>query len=233
MTPAALSPGYQSPRERGLAVALNLWIGLLISGLWSLWYGYLFFVVNFGRGWVGMSQEVSMFILKLRHVLGPLQTINLVLTGILFLMWFYRVHKNLAALGYRAEVTPRWAVGSFFVPILNLVEPYKAMKEAWVLSDAPPSGLDLHAGSRVGGWQAPRRLAWWWGAWLLSNFTLTWAGAFRSLTLAFLGFGLRIAAAGLLLGIVREIGQRQDHKWKLLTATQPGEGPYRGAAWLA
>lgn len=230
MTPAAPPPGYQSPCERGLAVALNLWIGLFISGLWSLWYGYLFFIVNLVHGRVGMSHELSIFIFKLQHVLGPLQTINFVLTSVLFLSWFFRVHKNLAALGYRAEVTPRWAVGCFFVPILNLIEPYKAMKEAWVLSDAPPIQLDPHAGSRFRDPQAPRRLTWWWAAWLLTNFTLTWAGAFHSITLALLGFVVRIAAAGLLLGLVWEIGRRQDHKWKLLTEKQPGEGPYRGAA---
>ncbi|HEX2570627.1 MAG TPA: DUF4328 domain-containing protein [Polyangia bacterium] len=230
MASAALSPGYQSPRERGLAVAFNLWIGLLIRGLWALWYGYLFVIVNLGRGRWGMSHEVSMFIFKLQRVLGPLAKINLVLTAILFLSWFYRVHKNLAALGDRAERTPRWAVGCFFVPILNLTEPYKAMKEAWLLSDAPPGAPELQAGGGVGHWQAPRRLTWWWGAWLLANFTLTWAGAFHNITFSLLGSVLRMAAAVLLIGLVRDLGQRQDHKWKLLTETPPGEGPYRGLA---
>ena len=230
MTPAALSPGYQSPRERGRAVAFNLWIGIVLSGLWSLWYGYLFFLGYLGYGRMGLSQEVSLFLLRLRHVLGPLGTINLAFTALLFLVWFYRVHKNLAALGCRADATPRWAVGCFFVPILNLTEPYKAMKEAWVLSDAPAIPSEPLAGHGLGDVQAPRRVTWWWTAWLLCNFTWTGAAMFHSIPLAFLGSILRIAAAGLLLGLLRKLGQRQDHKWKLLAEAQAGEGPYRGTA---
>ena len=228
MTPVALAPGYQSPRDRGLAVTLNLWIGLMISGLWSLWYGYLLFIEYAGRGRFGMSREVYRFALKTLHVLGPLATINIGITALLFLGWFHCIHKNLAALGGRAEMTPRWAVGCFFVPILNLTEPYKAMKGAWLLSNAPPEPLELHPGPRLGDLDVPRRITWWWAAWLLGNFTLTWAGASHSITFALLGLGLRIAAALLLMGLIRELGQRQDYKWKLLQEVPPGSGPYRG-----
>src|SRR5689334_7274535 len=54
----------------------------------------------------------------------------LVATAVAFLIWFHRAHKNLPALGARElKYTPGWAVGGFFVPLLNLVRPADVMRE--------------------------------------------------------------------------------------------------------
>lgn len=61
-----------------------------------------------------------------------------VLTIIAFLLWFYRVHRNLPAL--RAEhlkFTPGWAVGGWFVPVIGLFLPYQVMRE--VLRESDPA----------------------------------------------------------------------------------------------
>lgn len=60
-------------------------------------------------------------------------------TAIVFGMWVYRAHANLRARGAtNLRVTPGWAVGFFFIPILSLWKPYEAMKDLWKASQ------DLH-----------------------------------------------------------------------------------------
>jgi hypothetical protein len=59
-----------------------------------------------------------------------------VATAIVFLMWTHRAHRNLPALGAeRLKFSPGWAVGYFFIPILNLFRPYQVMCEIWRESD--------------------------------------------------------------------------------------------------
>lgn len=55
--------------------------------------------------------------------------LNLVLP-VLVLLWVYQAHANLHRLRLRGlNYGPGWAVGSFFVPFVNLVVPYRAMRE--------------------------------------------------------------------------------------------------------
>jgi hypothetical protein len=56
--------------------------------------------------------------------------------------------------------TPGWSVGWFFVPFLNLVRPYRAMKEIWQASH-DPHHWKMQPGSAI--------LRWWWGLWLASG----------------------------------------------------------------
>lgn len=44
--------------------------------------------------------------------------------------WIYRAHANLHEAGLdELRYSPRWSVGSFFVPLVNLVVPFRAMRE--------------------------------------------------------------------------------------------------------
>ena len=56
-----------------------------------------------------------------------------VVTVIAFLIWLHRSSTNLTAFGYWKSqgYSPAWAVGSFFLPIVNLFVPYQATKEIW------------------------------------------------------------------------------------------------------
>lgn len=89
------------------------------------------------------------------------------ITAVFFLLWTYRSYRNLSALSGRdLRFSPGWAVGWYFVPIMNLFRPYQVMKEIWEGSDpeADPS--------RPGAWEerpVSPLLPGWWGLWLLSN----------------------------------------------------------------
>ncbi len=54
------------------------------------------------------------------------------LAGIPFLLWFRQAYANLLLVGSReTSYRPGWAIGAWFVPILNLWRPYKLMNDLW------------------------------------------------------------------------------------------------------
>ncbi|MDW8262007.1 MAG: DUF4328 domain-containing protein, partial [Phycisphaerales bacterium] len=82
-----------------------------------------------------------------------------IMTWIAFLMWTYRANINCRAFG-AAEMrfSPGWSIGYHFIPALNLVRPYLAMKEIWQAS-TNPSNWKQQPGSAL--------LRWWWALWIL------------------------------------------------------------------
>ncbi|NOT63316.1 MAG: DUF4328 domain-containing protein [Acidobacteria bacterium] len=59
-----------------------------------------------------------------------------VLSTLTFLRWQWNVSVNVPALtGTRPAIAPRWAVGSWFVPLANFIVPYWSAKELWRTSD--------------------------------------------------------------------------------------------------
>ena len=111
-------------------------------------------------------------------------------TGVFFLVWIYRAHKNLKALGATdLNYSPGWAIGGFFVPILNIVRPYQVITEIWKASAYKARR------SRGASWlyePLPIFITAWWGLWLFSGFL-----DFLSATMILgLGRGNEASAAG-------------------------------------
>ena len=89
---------------------------------------------------------------------NPVRIIGLV-AAVACLIWLYRVHSNLPALGARnLEFTPEWAVGWWFIPIFHLFRPYQVVREIWQASDPGVSREDQTL--EVGPSNA--LLGWWW-----------------------------------------------------------------------
>ena len=143
-----------------------------------------------------------------------MQVVVYVATIVAFLMWLYRSYENLPSFGVRRnnlKYSSGWAVGSFFVPFVSLVVPYRAVKELWNKS-VPNSGEMF---SDLG---PPGFFPLWWAVWLVSNFAnqiylrLSWRGELTPETDAMLGVLtgiLDILAAILALMVVREIDKQQ------------------------
>jgi hypothetical protein len=108
-----------------------------------------------------------------QQIIGILALLVYLGTVVSFLVWFYRVHRNLPALGARdLKYTPGWAVGGFFVPFLNLIRPLQVMREIWHGSD--PRGLERDMApaepsvrKQLG---TPALIGWWWALWLFCGF---------------------------------------------------------------
>ena len=90
-------------------------------------------------------------------IVGLVQLILAIITGITFLRWIYRSNKNLRTLsGESMAFTPGWSVGWYFVPFANLYKPYQVMKEIWKVSHKSEDTDHAIVG-------------WWWALWLISN----------------------------------------------------------------
>jgi hypothetical protein len=88
-----------------------------------------------------------------------------ILAAIFFIAWLHRAYKNLRALGVQdLRYGTGWAIGSWFVPILNLFRPVQIANDVWRGSE--PRLQDSR------GWRdepVPALFGWWWATWLLSG----------------------------------------------------------------
>jgi hypothetical protein len=75
------------------------------------------------------------------------------LTVVVFGRWIFCANQNVRALGAKGlMVTPGWAVGYFFVPIVCLWKPYQAMKELWRASQNPVAWQSITSSQILPGW---------------------------------------------------------------------------------
>ncbi len=150
-------------------------------------------------------------------VSAVLFAVLLVASGIVWVVWQYRAHSNLRALGAAdLRYTPGWAVGWWFIPFANIVMPYLTMRELWKASDPAAGAVD---------WKMARRtplLPWWWGIWLTAQVAGNIVGSIpespdisseTSIAVGFITFLVLETVAGVLaIGLIRGIDRRQEAK---------------------
>ena len=140
-------------------------------------------------------------------------------TAIAFIVWFYRAHVNLRALG-ASEVrhASGWAIGAWFIPFFNLVRPKSMANDVWKASDPElPAPVGIERWSRVA---LPTVLAVWWAAWVLASLVSSVAAVLAlgddpetlkaSSEVALVSDGLSLLGGILLIGVVRSITARQQ-----------------------
>jgi hypothetical protein len=165
-------------------------------------------------------------------VVGALQFVVLIVAAILFLIWIYRAHKNLGALGASGlKYSPNWAVGGWFIPIMNLWRPYQVTVEISKASDPD------HYEPEGQAWQTaptPPLVKFWWALWIIGGFIggilLRLAfqepedlEAFRTRTMTFIAAdAVDILAAILAILVVWYITSRQEEKNRRLQAATLG-----------
>jgi len=145
------------------------------------------------------------------------------LTAVAFLLWLYRANQNLSAFRDEPfEFSPAGTVWSFFIPFLNFVQPYSAVREVWQASDPelPPVGEGSF--SYVAAPVSPLILTWW--LLFLARGVISWATTFqrlgeRTLTVGTLlttteiqvvSYVVSILAAGFAVTLVIRIWRRQE-----------------------
>jgi hypothetical protein len=138
---------------------------------------------------------------------------------LLFYLWFvFRTSRNLHLSNARGlAISPGWAIGWNFVPVVNLGMTYAVMAELWRVSRDPERGR----------FDPPSSLAWWWGMWLgggvlarISDMlvpsdpgddpTLYFSALLPGLVVSIIASLLAIASTGCLLRVVRQITQSQE-----------------------
>ena len=103
------------------------------------------------------ANDLREFAVDLLHV------VMFLVTAILFLRWTYLTKRNAAALGAQGlEFSPRWSVGSYFVPIVTLWKPFQALSETFRASHPVFRDNWLSA-------PTPRLLPVWWTLWIINS----------------------------------------------------------------
>ncbi len=227
VTPYAQTKPFESGHARALFVMIFLAAGILLDVV-SIVSEFLqiSLLSDAARG-QNITTEAAELNDSRVVLIALVKFLNYIVTGIGFLIWFHRAHRNLPALGAKnLEYTPGWAVGGFFVPILNLFRPYKVAKEIWKAS-SPEVGV-----SDGVSWEyaaSSPLLGFWWGGWIIGSFlgrlaarlavgakelddliALTWLSVVADV--------VSIIAALLAIRVVMLIDARQEEKHRLLAA---------------
>jgi uncharacterized protein DUF4328 len=92
----------------------------------------------------------------------------LVVAIVFFIRWFHAAYKNLVPLGQpNLRFKPGWAIGGWFVPVLNLWRPKQIANDIWRGSE--PDAPTFHGD----GWKSaaiPVRLTAWWAMWIAATY---------------------------------------------------------------
>ena len=165
MNPSPYAAPFTSAHGRARIVKILLIVGAIVTGMSlvaetvSLAFPPLTDDQELGDNPMGAAIMLIIFLIAL------LELIFYVTTVVFFCVWLYRASDNLRAFNpwSRPNYSPGWAVGSFFVPFVNLVVPYRAVKEVWQKSGPPDELLLSEPGP-------PASFPVWWLFWLLASF---------------------------------------------------------------
>lgn len=142
--------------------------------------------------------------------------IVIVLTIILFIMWFRRAYYNVTQFALTPpRFTEGWAAGAWFVPILSLFRPVQIMREIWLetiayLRNRSPLIPKTNIQSLI---------SLWWGFWIVGNIigNVSWRIPDDSLDMLRTGYyfdlvsGIFMVPAGIfIIQIMREYGTLEE-----------------------
>lgn len=168
-------------------------------------------------------------------VLEGAQLVALLVSGVLFLIWMRRLYRNVhAAAAPEPRYRPGWAVGSWFVPLANVVVPKQIVNDIWLLSETPwrDAGSVPYSRAKVPSW-----IGWWWAAVLLAGILGAGAAdgldtpgltpsAAQAATLAVVAAAAaEILAGALAIRLVRSLTERQRSGLGG-AETRPSPGPW-------
>ncbi len=198
--------------------------GVLLSCLSILSNGWRISILDALQNKTGFNAELIRAN-ELRHAFVALAEAVLALATIIsFCTWFHRVYRNLPALGAaRLYLSPGWAVGYWFIPLLNIVVPYVATTEIWRASDPLVTEVRGTLWRRA---PVAFLVRFWWATWLISivfsNFSSRLPLPTESVDklivaarLSIVGSVLNVLAAMLAIQLITAIDQRQTEKHAL------------------
>lgn len=148
-----------------------------------------------------------------------------IFAAIAFIRWLYAASQNIDVVApAERRYAHGWAIGAWFVPILNLWRPKQIVNDVW---RAGGRGVE----DREPGWL----LLSWWGLWLLCDVAIRIAGGsynaaetpeeWRTGTMIYLvGDALSLIAAFLAIAVVRSASERLDGR-AAAKAEEPPEPP--------
>ena len=211
--PSSAVPG--DPTHRALPVGalgrvLIVLFGLTAAGsVVAAWMNFQALQFPGGVSAGVLGEEVGLVVALL--LFGGQLALAVVLP-ITFLAWMDRAYSNLTAFGYQRRFDLGWAIGGWFVPIMNIFRPFQIMREIHALS-----GLDRRPVADAALRATPTMVAWWvtWFAmWALPQFVETWdvdaaAEGSAHIVAQVVRYALAASCALLALPVVHAVTTRQ------------------------
>lgn len=123
-------------------------------------YEYRITTVSHGEPDLGIAWWLYAF---LDHVLprgmttvlaARLWTLGLLVAGAAFVTWLVRARRDAGRLGAPATLAPAWALAGWFIPVANLVIPYRVARDVQRASGADPASQAMASAAPVGRWWA-------------------------------------------------------------------------------
>lgn len=164
MNPSPYPAPFTSAHGRARIVKILLIVGAIATGM-SLLAETLSLAFPFTDDQELGDNPMGAAVMLIVFLFALLELVIYVTTVVFFCVWLYRASDNLRAFNAwsRPDYSPGWAVGSFFIPLVNLVVPYRAIKEVWQKSGLPDELLLSEPGP-------PATFPVWWLFWLLASF---------------------------------------------------------------
>lgn len=162
-TPSSGRPisGYRSPTVRGRWTQALIFLVALAAGygIWATWREIT--LLEHIRDGVFVSLDEAAASDARVSTAGLLYLVALIVSIATYLMWLHRAVGNLAVVrsgdaGTPLRFTPGWAVGWYFIPIMNLFRPFQVMGELYRESNPE------HRSSP--------QITWWWVLWVAAAF---------------------------------------------------------------
>jgi hypothetical protein len=171
------------------------------------------------------AKRISALLQPIAHWISVPLVMAYLAASVAFLMWIHRVHRNLPSLlASPLRYSPGWAVGYYFIPILNLIRPYQVMREILRGSD-PAQVAPLRNPSHKTKMPSSAIVGWWWASFLLMQVANQAGRPFRDLMLSnpFVPIGISmacvlitLAAAILTIVLVLRVDARQSRRYAIL-----------------
>jgi hypothetical protein len=203
-----LSEGISVERGRARWVKRLLITGIVIDSFAILSASAQYRLLACAAAGVRITESEDAANAARQRLSGVSQALAFSVTAVWWLMWFHRAYGNLRLMGTKeADHSPGWAVGYWFVPVMNLFRPHQLTKELWLrsktlntLESLPPVPI----------------ITLWWYLYVLSGLLgstqFRWSlrahdiSAFQELTiLSIVNDGVGIVAAALAVAIVTRI----------------------------
>jgi len=152
--------------QRAKSVIVLLWILIVIQlislVLLYLRYEYATSIRDFLPSFVFEIWDETVLATVVLNYLNVAVNIAVV---VVFICWFRRAYYNLHLLTNKLSFSEGWAAGAWFVPFINLVRPYRIMKEMVEESQdlLVEHKLDDYNDARV------RRVIMWWTFWIVNS----------------------------------------------------------------
>lgn len=208
---------YKSAHKHGQIVRILLIAGAALNAVLLIFY-FIHYVAPETAIADDSTEPVPIIIALMEGGVALFSLGVYIATIVFFLMWIYRSNENLPAFGTSSSYSSGWAVGSWFIPFVSLVIPYRATKELW--NKSVPN-----AGTMFSHLSPPAFFPIWWTFWLLSNFAsnaylrLSFSEQLSPEVDAMLGALtsiLSIVAALFAIKVVAEIDKQQTESSKLI-----------------